>query len=483
MASIKKNYILNLINTIAGILFPIVSFPYVSRILLPEGIGEIQFFNSIITYISLFTSLGIPLYAVRELARVRNNFQARNKLTIEILFLHGFLTLLGYIVIFIIASTVSRIEINTPLFYLLSLVLFFNAIGVEWFYQAMEEFKYITVRSLSIRILSIVALFCFVKNQEDLLYYAAIQVVGTVGNNLFNFIHLRKYLQLSKRSFTELNFRKHLKYALRLFILNLIISIYVNLDTVMLGFLKNNEIVGFYTGAVKLTKTFLGIISSFGVVLLPRFSNLISEGQQDEFVRLANKAVSFTIAMVLPMSTGLFILSEPLIILFCGPAYAPSVLTSKILSPIIIFIGLSGILGMQILYPQGKERVVIISTLVGAILNFSINIVLIPLFSQNGAATASLIAEFSVLSTLLIVGKKYLPFDFFNRQNQNYLFGTILMAIAVLLILQFPLNNWQTIIICPIVGAGVYICFLISRKDPFYVILKEILLKKHRKIK
>ena len=244
--SIKKNYIYNLINTVSGILFPLITFPYVSRALLADGIGQVQFFDSIISYISLVTSLGIPLYAVRELARIRDDVQARNKMTIELILLHSALTLLGYIIVFTMAVTVEKIQADVPLFLLLSASLFFNAIGVSWFYTAVEDFKYITVRSLLVRVCSVIALFIFVKTREDLLYYAAIQVMATVGNNIFNFIRLRKYICWDMSCLSGLQFKKHLQVSLRLFVLNLIVSLYVILDSVMLGFLKDDAAVGYY---------------------------------------------------------------------------------------------------------------------------------------------------------------------------------------------------------------------------------------------
>ena len=179
--SIKRNFVLNLSKTITALLFPLVTFPYASRILFAEGIGRVQFFLSIIDYIALCTALGIPLYAVREIARVRDDAVLRSKTTTEILLLHALLTLAGYAVVLLLAFTVAKIEVDVPLFLLLSSTLFFNAIGVAWFYQAIEDFKYITIRSLIVRIVSLVALFVFVKDKDDLFYYATILVIANVG--------------------------------------------------------------------------------------------------------------------------------------------------------------------------------------------------------------------------------------------------------------------------------------------------------------
>jgi O-antigen/teichoic acid export membrane protein len=441
-----------------------------------DGIGQVQFFQSIIDYVSLCTALGIPLYAVREIARIRDNKELRSRTTIEILLLHAILTLVGYIVVFILAKTVAKIEIDASLFFLLSTTLFFNTIGVAWFYQAIEDFKYITLRSLFVRILSLVALFIFVKTKQDLFYYAGILVIGTVGNNIFNFFRLRKYIKLSKGEFKRLNLLRHLIPALKIFILNLVISIYVNLDSVMLGFLKNEESVGYYAAATRLTKAILGIVSSLGAVLLPRFSNMITNGQKEEFQLLANKAASFTIALSLPMSVGLIFMAAPIIHIFCGNGFEPSILTLKLVAPIVLFIGLSGIIGMQILYPQGREKYVIISTMVGACINLLINYLLIPQYGQYGAALGTVIAEFMVTVIMILLGRKYLPINILSKQNLHYLIGSIVISILLAFLFVFPLHEVNYLLIGILLSVIVYYAYLLMIKDTLALQLKKLLL-------
>ena len=474
--SIKNNFLLNLSTTITGLLFPLITFPYASRILMADGIGQVQFFQSIIDYVSLCTALGIPLYAVREIARIRDNKELRSRTTIEILLLHAILTLVGYIVVFILAKTVAKIEIDASLFFLLSTTLFFNTIGVAWFYQAIEDFKYITLRSLFVRILSLVALFIFVKTKQDLFYYAGILVIGTVGNNIFNFFRLRKYIKLSKGEFKRLNLLRHLIPALKIFILNLVISIYVNLDSVMLGFLKNEESVGYYAAATRLTKAILGIVSSLGAVLLPRFSNMITNGQKEEFQLLANKAASFTIALSLPMSVGLIFMAAPIIHIFCGNGFEPSILTLKLVAPIVLFIGLSGIIGMQILYPQGREKYVIIYTMVGACINLLINYLLIPQYGQYGAALGTVIAEFMVTVIMILLGRKYLPINILSKQNLHYLIGSIVISILLAFLFVFPLHEVNYLLIGILLSVIVYYAYLLMIKDTLALQLKKLLL-------
>lgn len=477
--SIKKNFALNLINTISGLLFPLITFPYTSRILMADGIGQVQFFQSIINYIALFAAIGIPLYAVREVARVRDNKAETTKVTCEILLLHSLLTAGGYLCIFILAATVGKIQADIPLFLLLSTTLFFNAIGVPWFYQGIEDFKYITIRTIAVRIFSLIGLFVFVKTKDDILYYAAITVVANVGSSLFNFFRLRKYLDLSViSSFQQLNLKRHLAPALRIFVLYLITSIYINLDSVMLGFLKDEQAVGYYAAAMRLTRTVLGVATSLSGVLMPRFSNMVSSGLFDEFYALAGKAVSFILALSLPMTVGVAVMASPMISLFCGEGFAPSVLTLQIISPIILFISLASVVGSQILFPLGKEKLHIIATGVGAVMNLTLNLVLIPRYAQYGAAVGTFAAEFTGLLMMILLGRKYLKFSVFTKQNLNYLIGTLLILLY-LYVLHAWLKGEIEFLIAGIVGSVfVYGVYLLKMKDPFVMQVMQILTRK-----
>ena len=477
--SLKKNYILNLTNTISTMLFPLITFPYAARIIMADGIGQVNFFSSIISYISLFTCLGIPMYAIRETARVRDNQKELSKTTTEILILHACLTLFGYLAVFIIAFTVPKVMVDIPLFLLFSTSIFFTAIGCEWFYQGVEDFKYITIRAITIKSICVVLLFLLVHSKDDLMYYAIYTVVGSVGNNIFNFLRLRKYVKLKYIDFKELKPLRHLKPALHIFVLNLVVSIYVNLDTVMLGFLKDSTAVGYYTGATKLTKMLLGIVSSLGTVMVPRLSNLIQNGQMEEFRKLSQKAVDFVFALSFPLFLGLIASAPILIRLFCGPSYEPAISTLQILSPILLFIALSGVLGIQILYPQGKENIVIKCTLFGAITNFTLNLILIPLMANDGAAIATCVAEFMVTFIMLIIGRKYLPIEYSFKRFSNYIIGSALMFGAIMLV-----NNIITmsiiiqLFLMVVVGMSIYGGYLYIKRDEMFMNLFLKQLKK-----
>lgn len=480
--SIKYNFTLNLVNTVVGLLFPIVTFPYVSRIIMADGIGKIQFLQSIINCIVLFSALGIPLYAVREIAKVRDNIEQRSKLAIEILLLHTFLSILGYIAVYIIALTVENVKSDASLFLLLSVNIFLSAIGVAWFYQAMEDFKYITIRSLVVKLLSLIALFTLVHSKDDLFIYAGITVMAEVGSNVLNFFRLRQFVTIQAITCKELNIWRHLRPTLKIFLLNIIVCIYVNMDSIMLGLLSSQVAVGYYTAATRLTKALLGIISSLGAVLLPRFTNLISMGKYDEFAQIANRASHFVVTLSLPISIGLIFTASPLIHLFCGNDFEASILTLQIVSPIIICIGLSGLLGMQILYPQGKENIVILSTLMGAILNFTLNYLLIPKYAQYGAAIATFVAEFFVLITMFVLGRVFIPLTLLNKNNGMVLLSTFILALFLYIFSTLNLPNYLLLLSEIVLSIFVYGWMLYFCKNEFMLQLLGIMKRQNKKI-
>lgn len=479
--SLKKNYLYNLTITVSSMIFPLITFPYAARIMMADGIGQVNFFSSIISYISLFTCLGIPLYAVREIAKVRDNLNKLVHTTTEILLLHLCLTFLGYLVVLVIAFCVDKVSVDIPLFLLLSTSLLFTALGCDWFYQGMEDFKYITIRALIVRCISVILLFLLVHTKEDIYWYAFCTVAGTVGSNLYNFIRLRKQVNFRIVKFKELNIRRHIYPTLKIFALNIVISIYVNLDTVMLGFLSTNSAVGYYSGATKLTKILLGIASSLQTAMIPRCSYLLNSDSLDEFYKVVQKVVDFIVAITIPISIILAMAAPSIITIFCGPSYEPAILTLEILAPIIFLISMSGIPCFQILYPMGKENIAIMSTATGAIVNFSLNMLLIPMFQDKGAAIATLIAETIVTITMFLYGRKYIRIKRFDSHYINCVFGGVILIVVLYLLRTLSLSPWINIWLMPLIGIAIYILVMYFRKDSFYKYAESLVAMKLHK--
>ncbi len=482
MASVKSNILLNGINTITGIIFPIITFPYAARILLPEGIGIVNFQLAIINYIVLLTSLGIPLYGVKEIAKHQDDKARRDIVTIELLVLSFLLCLFGYLAVWGLASFVPEIRQHSVLFWILSLTIAFNTLGVSWFYQGVEDFKFITIRAIAIRTLAAASLFIFVKNSSDLIIYGIITVCSTVGNNVINFIHLRKYLRVDWQMLRELKIGRHLRPALKIFVLNLIISLYVQLNSVMLGFMSNEIAVGYFTAGNKIIMICLSLIGSITTVLLPRCSNLYETGRIEEFASIIKKTLRLVIGLSLPIMAGMTVLAKPLIILFCGEDFLPSVPIVYWDAALILFVSLTGVLGIQALYSMGKVDIVIWSVTTGAVINIVLNIMFIPVYGATGAAIGTFAAELGVLVIQLLLGKKVLPFKYKEIKWQNYFFAVIIMVV-----LLWPINHYIScrlsafpqFAVGVLIGMMAYAMILKWRKDDlFHEVAKQLYRRK-----
>lgn len=476
--NLKKNFIMNFIKILINLLFPLITFPYISRILLPEGIGRVAFVQSINNYFLLFINLGIPLYGIREIARVRNNGLEKSKVFSEILFLNIFTTIIG-ITFYFIFYQLNMITDDREIFLIFSVVLLFNFLSVDWFFQGIEDYKYITVRTIIVKIISFIFLIIFVKEKSDICKYTIIVVFSLIGSNFFNIIRALKLVKLELKG---LNIKRHLKGILIIFSMNLAISIYTNLDSVMLGSYGSKYALGIYSAASKMIHLILGIITSLGAVLLPRISNYISEKKEEEIKIILEKTFSFLIALIIPSILGLYFTGNEIIRLFAGKEYIEAVITLKILSLIILFIGFSNFVGIQILYPRGEEKKVFYSVLIGAIVNFSLNLFLIPKYLQNGAAIATCIAEFMVIVVQIYLGNKYLNFKIFNLNNFKFIISSCIMGALLYFIQDFKVNILMSLIIKIILGSGSYILvLLILKEENLYEIIEKILLKFRRK--
>lgn len=463
--SVKVNYILNLINTGSQMLFPLITFPYACRVIDADGIGQVNFFSSIIGYVALFTCLGIPLYAVREIARDRNDVVKMNRTAVEILLLHSLLTIFGYLAVAILCVFVPQISSSVPLFLVLSLTILFGTIGCEWFYQGIEDFKYITIRGLVIKVISMALLFIFVRTKEDLIYYGAYTVFGALGGNLFNFFRLRKYIHRENIIFSELHIFRHLKPALLVFALNIVTSIYLQLNPVLLGFMKDALAVGYFTAATKIMQMLLKMSSCLGSVMMPRASHLIAESKEEEYAKLIQKSYDFTLAISMPLTVGLVVCAPSLIRVMCGESFENSIFSSQIIAPVILMVAVSNVMGIQVLFPKGKVNIVTLCCAIGAVVDLVLNLCLIPSLSYIGTSIAYIGAEVATTVTMYIIGRKHIPITFFKKNHFAYLLGCVVMAFVLLCVQRLDISNLQTLLVQGCLGVLIYGATLYFFKD------------------
>ena len=291
--SLKVNFIMNALLTMSSFLFPLITFPYVSRVLLPVGTGRVSFANSVVTYFVMLSQLGIPTYGIRACAVVRDNKDKLKETVYELFIINIIMSVLAYIVFFITLFTIPRLRSDKILFLITSSLIFFNTIGVEWLYKALEQYTYIAVRSIIFKFIALLAMFVLVHDENDYIIYGAISIFAASASNVFNFIRLRKIIGRGK--IKKLNLRKHLRPVLTFFIISCATTIYTNLDNVMLGFIKDDIEVGYYNAATKIKNILVSVVTSLGTVLLPRASYYVECEMWDEFYRLSRKAIKFVL--------------------------------------------------------------------------------------------------------------------------------------------------------------------------------------------
>lgn len=421
--SLKLNFIMNAILTMSSFLFPLISFPYVSRILGPDGTGRVDFATSLIAYFLMFAQLGIPTYGVRACAKVRDNKHLLTKTAHELLIINLVMSAVSYVVLFFAVLFVPRLQQDRALYILVSLTIIFNTIGMEWLYKALEQYTYITIRSIIFKIVSLVAMFLLVQEKDDYVIYGGITILASSASYLMNFVHARKYI--SMRPMGGYAFKPHLKAVAVFFAMACASTIYTNLDKVMLGIMATNTDVGYYGAAVRIKSILVSIVTSLGTVLLPRASYYVEHGLMDEFRRISRKALNFVVVAAVPLMLYFIYFARQGIFLLSGEDYAGAILPMQIIMPTLLFIGLTNILGIQILVPMGREKTVLWSMIAGAAVDLVCNLLLIPRFFAAGAALSNMLAEAVVLLVQIIALRKEVLPSFRSIQYWKVVFALL----------------------------------------------------------
>lgn len=393
--SVALNFIMNFLLTASAVVFPLITFPYVSRVLGPQGTGSVAMGTSLVSYFTMIAMLGIPTYGIRATASVRDNKTELSRTVQELLIINLGMSVVAYVSLFLTILLVPSFQAQKTMYSVCSIAIILNVIGVNWVYQGLEEYTYITVVSLLFKVLALILMFALVRSSQDAIWYALATVIGGFGSGLINFFRLRRFITL--RPLGPYHFRCHLKPILTFFAMSVATTVYTNLDVVMLGVIKNNEQVGYYNAAIKVKTIMVQLVTSLGTVLLPRLSWYLSHGKKREFNRLVARAFSFVLLFSLPVCVYLSLFAKDAMLLLSGAAYLPAVPCMIVLMPTIALIGLSNITGIQILVPQNRENMVLYSVILGAVIDFVLNLMLIPLWGPTGAAIGTMAAETAVL--------------------------------------------------------------------------------------
>ena len=477
--SLKLNFIMNAILAMSSFIFPLISFPYVSRVLLPIGTGRISFATSLISYFQMFAQLGIPTYGIRVCAKARDNRIELTRTAHELLIINLVMSIFSYLILAVALIFVPRLREDRILYIIISMTIFLSAIGMEWLYKALEEYSYITFRSIVFKIIAIIAMFILIRKQEDYVIYGGITIFASSASNILNFINVHKYIEM--KPVGNYNLKRHLQPILVFFAMACATTIYTNLDTVMLGFMTTNVDVGYYNAAIKIKTILVSVVTSLGTVLLPRASYYIEQGYAEEFRKISKKALNFVILLSFPLVIYFVLFAKEGIYFLSGSAYAGAVFPMQLIMPTLILIVITNILGIQILIPQGREKIVLYSEIVGAIIDLIINWLLIPKLASAGAAIGTLIAEFSVLVVQYLALKKDINDMLISIHYLRIIIAVVIACIPAVFIKILAIGNFATLMISAIVFWGIYGVVLILTKESLVIELLSQVLNKIRK--
>ena len=481
--SVKFNFIMNFILTLSNFIFPLITFPYVSRILQASGLGKVGFATSIIAYFSMIAMMGIPSYGIKACAKIRNDSYKLTKTVYELLILNTIFLAFALTLLLLSVIFIDKLYIDKELYIILAFSMLFNVLGIEWLYKALEQYSYITIRSIFFKIASLILLFIFVKESNDILPYAMLTVLASVGAGILNFYNLRKIITLYKITFKQLEITKHIKPSFIFFLLTISITIYVNLDSVMLGFMTNDANVGYYSVAIKIKQILVSLVTSLGAVMLPRLAFYYEQKRFDEFKALVKDALDFILIVSLPLTIYFTLYAKDAILLLSGESFLASVEPMQIIMPTVFFIALSNLMGWQILVPMDREKQIVFSTIIGAVIGGIINFFAIPHLGVNGAAIANLCAECAVVIVQVVLLRKFI-FPILAKINIWRMLMALLISTWIVLIVSFNLSEFINLLLSSILFFGCYLVSLLILKEPvvyqiFSSVLNKIKLKRN----
>lgn len=471
MNNIKKNFTFNIILTVTQVVVPMVMYAYVSRMILPFGVGEVSFAENLCRYIMLFAALGIPIYGVREIAKNKNKEDVFN----ELVSIHLFSSIFFLLIFIAIIFFVPEIYQSKKLFFIGISLIISNVFAIEWFYQGSENFKFITIRTLFIRFFSLILVFLLIKKPEDYVLFFSILCLSSFLNGFINFLYSRKFVRF-KLVFDLKRLKKHLKPLLLIFASTASISVYVLLDSVFLGFLSSKEALGYYSLGLRVSKAPIVLVTALGTVLIPKLSQAYSSGNIEYFNKLIQKSFDFVGIISFPLIVFMIAMSNELILVFAGEYFLPAKTSFIILSVVIYLIGVSNIFGIQMLTTASKDSLMTKSVFLGLVCSVVLNFTLIPYFNEVGAAVANIASELCVTLVMFYFVKS----NFSIKFNYRITLLSLLFSLPIFGIVFFIDNFTKSIVLkmaFAIALSGIYefiVQFYIIKEENFLNIINKL---------
>ena len=454
MPSVKKNFSYNLILTLCGYIFPLITYPYISRVLGVQNIGVCNFVDSIINYFVLFSMMGVGSYGVREIARVREDKTQRNYVFSNLLTFNLLTTVLAVMVLLVCTFTIPKLSEYKDFLLVGVAKLIFNVFLIEWFYQGIQDFKYITIRSLIVRIVYVALVFILVHNSEDVLIYFSLTVVTTVINAGINWLHSKKLVHYSIKGL-----------KLKIFIVpivtfgyyRILTSMYTTFNTVFLGFSSGDIEVGYFATATKLYAIIMSVLTAFTTVMVPRVAELLHKGEIKQLQRIANQTLSIISCMSIPIILYCLFCAGDVIRLIAGAGYEGAIAPFRIVIFLLLIIGTEQILIQQFLMASVRNTPILIVSTVGAVVGITLNIVLTPKLGSMGSAISWGTSELCVLLCGALLVKKNIGVTVSAGGYLKDILWSLLYVVPLYIISKHNFSMWSNLIVSGIAVIFVFI--------------------------
>ncbi|MGI8599483.1 MAG: oligosaccharide flippase family protein [Chitinophagaceae bacterium] len=439
MVSLKKNLLYNFLLSVSQVAFPLISIPYISRVLDPEGIGRVSFIDSFTYYFIALAEFGIVVYGIRETSRKKNDLPALHKLVSELVSLHIITSCISLFIYSIVVFFLYQ-KINDPRLILFSVsFLLANFFASEWYFWGKERFKYIAIRSVITRALGLISIFLLINTPEDYLIYYAIIVVTSILNITWNAIILFKEVNIS---FRKINWRQHIKYTRITYKISLLYGIVTVLDVVFLRMVSTVVAVAYYAFAAKIVRISGALVTDMLLVFFPRTVALLHEKEEVKLQQTILHASELILLASIPMATGLYLLADTLTLAYFGAAFLPVAVNLKILCIYPLIKSYSLFINKQLLLAFDMEKLVLKGLLTGAVVFIVSTLILSYLYADNGTSFAIIISELTVLLANIYYVKKINKYIvFFNLKTFLQAVTASLLFIPVVYFLENKIDN------------------------------------------
>lgn len=453
MQSLKKNFIYNAILTMSGYIFPLMVYPYVSRVLGVANIGACNFVDSIVEYFTILSMMGMNTIGIREIAKCKNDQQKLDNVFSQLFSLNTLTTITAIIILIIATNIVPKFAPYKDLLYIGVGKLFFNYMLINWFFQGLENFKYIAARTIFVKILFVISVFLFVKTETDVKLYYFLVALTWAGNGIINFIYAKKYVSF--------NFTLKINKAIigSFFILGVywfMNSMYTTLNVAFLGFATNDIEVGYYTTANKLLTVIMTMFTALTSVMVPRVSVALKSNDNSEAKALIRKAINALMLFAIPLIFFVFPFSQELIYLMSGKGYEGATTPLQIMTPLFFLVGYDQIIVLQTLLPMGKDKDILRNSILAASVGIISNIFLTLNFGKNGSAIVLILAELSVLLSSQFCVTKYLGLKIPFKLIIKHIIG-FSPIIIICYVIKYFINSY---VISLIVSASIICCYI-----------------------